>query len=419
MNEKYKKLALYTIIITLALSTTWLYNNPKTKIIEKNNTITEIVEVPVYINNTIIEIVEVPIYVNNTITEIVEVPVYINNTITETVEIPIYINNTIIEIKTVKVPVYITNTVIETVEVPVYINNTNNEQELDKWYRTLLLNGTNLNGWEINSGNIVIENDSIRFNTPEIAGKYAKISKIMDLDMSDKFLQFKFKVDRIEPTDAIMVEFFSSDSKYARNIISIGGSAFRSAIDFVTIRINKADVVFGNGFTETDWKTINRIYIGFRTGTNKIKSTWIKDIELINIMPTNGIVTFRFDDGKETDYTEAFRIMKEYGYSGTTFVCPSSVNTPNYLSVTQMNEMYDYGWDISSHSYTHYSFDGSIDYDILAREIENSNKWLLDMRFDRSASFFAVPFYKITSEAQKKANEVFLMTFGGLPWWSI
>ena len=66
-----------------------------------------------------------------------------------------------------------------------------------------------------------------------------------------------------------------------------------------------------------------------------------------------GVVSVTFDDGWESDYTEAFRVLRELGLRATFFVVPTLVETPGYVSWQQLREMVATGMEIGSHSLTH------------------------------------------------------------------
>ena len=63
---------------------------------------------------------------------------------------------------------------------------------------------------------------------------------------------------------------------------------------------------------------------------------------------------FRFDDNRDTQYTNALPIMRQYGFKGSVFVISSKVGTANYMTAAQLTELHDtYGWDMCDHTDTH------------------------------------------------------------------
>ena len=84
------------------------------------------------------------------------------------------------------------------------------------------------------------------------------------------------------------------------------------------------------------------------------------DIKNSNIANKNidkkPILVITFDDGLETDYTVAMPEMLARDMLGTTYLIPNRHNSPtteNYLNWTQIQEMYDNGWDMQCHSFDH------------------------------------------------------------------
>ncbi len=64
-------------------------------------------------------------------------------------------------------------------------------------------------------------------------------------------------------------------------------------------------------------------------------------------------VLITFDDANADNYTNAFPIMKKYGYTGVLYLVVQYLNKPDYLTVAQVKEMAAAGWEIGSHTETH------------------------------------------------------------------
>lgn len=64
-------------------------------------------------------------------------------------------------------------------------------------------------------------------------------------------------------------------------------------------------------------------------------------------------VTLRFDDGTICQYNHAYKTMKKYGLKGSIFVIGSRLWSKSYISVPQLLEMQNYGWEIGYHSWSH------------------------------------------------------------------
>ena len=84
-----------------------------------------------------------------------------------------------------------------------------------------------------------------------------------------------------------------------------------------------------------------------------------------------------FDDGHESDYTQAFPILQELGLRATFFVVPTLVESPGFVTWTQLREMVAAGMEIGSHSLTH-PFVDQLDEPGLRREFGDSKKLIED-----------------------------------------
>lgn len=71
--------------------------------------------------------------------------------------------------------------------------------------------------------------------------------------------------------------------------------------------------------------------------------------------PGKALIVFTFDDGYVSDYNLAYKILKQYGIRGTSYIIgkfPDN-STPDTLSWAQIKEMKAYGWDFGCHTYDH------------------------------------------------------------------
>lgn len=63
---------------------------------------------------------------------------------------------------------------------------------------------------------------------------------------------------------------------------------------------------------------------------------------------------FRFDDIRDTQYTTAYPIMRAYGFRGSCFVIADKIGASGgYMTLAQMQELHDAGWDMCNHTKTH------------------------------------------------------------------
>ncbi len=75
-----------------------------------------------------------------------------------------------------------------------------------------------------------------------------------------------------------------------------------------------------------------------------------------------GIVSLTFDDGLKTQYENAFHLMQEYNMTGTLYPDIRRVKADSWggrktVSIENVMEMYESGWEIGSHSVNHKRLD--------------------------------------------------------------
>lgn len=71
-------------------------------------------------------------------------------------------------------------------------------------------------------------------------------------------------------------------------------------------------------------------------------------------------VVFTFDDGIGSIQEQALPYMAKYGWVGTEYINYSTLGTPgSYATVAQIQSLYDGGWDIGNHTYSHIHMNSS------------------------------------------------------------
>ena len=67
----------------------------------------------------------------------------------------------------------------------------------------------------------------------------------------------------------------------------------------------------------------------------------------------SGIVSFTFDDCMESVYTEGFRVLEPYDVRCTVYITTSYVGQPGYVTISQLGDLHDAGWEIGGHTVNH------------------------------------------------------------------
>jgi|GEM_PF-1368815 len=68
---------------------------------------------------------------------------------------------------------------------------------------------------------------------------------------------------------------------------------------------------------------------------------------------TKSAVTFMFDDGGVSIYTEAKPVLDQYGYKGSAVIVTSFIGQPGFMTAPQIQELFASGWEVVSHGVTH------------------------------------------------------------------
>jgi len=97
-------------------------------------------------------------------------------------------------------------------------------------------------------------------------------------------------------------------------------------------------------------KQMNLLYAwGYRTITVRQLAIAIHNGAELPVKP----IVLTFDDGNENVYTTAFPIMQKYGFVGTAYLVYNYVGAANFLNKDEIQELYNSGWEIGSHSISH------------------------------------------------------------------
>jgi peptidoglycan/xylan/chitin deacetylase (PgdA/CDA1 family) len=101
-------------------------------------------------------------------------------------------------------------------------------------------------------------------------------------------------------------------------------------------------------------------------------------------------VVITFDDGNVDNYDYAFPIMKNLELPGAVYVVANRTASPGYLSVEQLREMIEAGWEIGSHTMTHPDLVGLNAEDMSSELL--SSRLMLEVALDVEIKTFAYPY---------------------------
>ena len=97
-----------------------------------------------------------------------------------------------------------------------------------------------------------------------------------------------------------------------------------------------------------------------------------------------------FDDGNLDNYTNAYPIMKKYGFIGVLYVVENYIDADSYMTSGQIHELLAAGWELGSHTMNHV--------DLVTAQPEqrlyeiNNSKRSLEQKFGVSVITLSYPF---------------------------
>ena len=110
-------------------------------------------------------------------------------------------------------------------------------------------------------------------------------------------------------------------------------------------------------------------------------------------------IAITFDDGYDDIYTQAYPIMKKYGFVGTIYLIVDSIDKPGYMTKEQVKELIDAGFELGSHTLNHPNL-ANANLNNAKSQIETS-KARLDKMFMYDVTSFCYPSGKYNDQVVK------------------
>lgn len=110
-----------------------------------------------------------------------------------------------------------------------------------------------------------------------------------------------------------------------------------------------------------------------------------------------GKVVIVMDDGWETQFTQGYKILRQYGFKACIAVIPSAVDTFGYMSYSQLAELYMNGWDMLNHTYDHVVLSGQAE-ENQVKQIVTARDWLESNLLSRGSNILVYPQGEFTKE---------------------
>lgn len=129
-------------------------------------------------------------------------------------------------------------------------------------------------------------------------------------------------------------------------------------------------------------------------------------------------VVITFDDGYVDNYTNAYPILKQFGFKATIFDITSTVDTSTaYLTSAQLKELDSNGIDIEPHTLTH-PYLNKLSYEKQYKELKTS-KDFIETLLSKSVKFVAYPYGDWNQDTIKAVKDIgYTMAFTTAGTWS-
>lgn len=114
-------------------------------------------------------------------------------------------------------------------------------------------------------------------------------------------------------------------------------------------------------------------------------------------------VLITFDDGYANNYTDAYPILQEFGFTATVFMISGALDSSGFLSTRQIQELSTNGWTIGGHTKNHEHLP-QLDAARQAQEMRDS-KAVLEQKLGRPVSVFAYPYGEYNAQVKKAVQD--------------
>lgn len=225
-----------------------------------------------------------------------------------------------------------------------------------------------------------------------VQSRYSPFADSATIDISGKHLKAWIKIDKpeaLESNSEMRVWLTSNDfSGYAHYKMAFTTQGERYVRPNVWTQITwyqEAMAITG----VVDFSAINGMQMTLEDDATDTVIGWFGGVSAFD-ESNEGIVTFTFDDGAVSQYTEGRKKLNEYGYPATAYVIRGRENESYAMSIDQMTELQDFnGWDIAGHGGTNLTTfsESEVETELLA-----TKNWLLKNNFSKGADHYALPY---------------------------
>jgi len=252
----------------------------------------------------------------------------------------------------------------------------------------------NVSSWTTTSGNIVTNTTQYKQGTQGIQwngenGTQVSAYKDISLNASRKHFQVWIYVDNTTSYDWVSFYFYVGTlSKYF--YYTIPSDYTHIKVGWNKVSINKASAISYGGAVSSDWQAVIRVRIIVTPKTGQYARWIFDDFRMLSDAFLGGRITLVFDDAYTNVYTQAKPIIDSFGYAGVTALPTDKIVEANRMTVSQLKELQNAGWDVISHGKTHAALT-SMSVANLETELKDSQQWLLNNGFVLGSRFIVFP----------------------------
>jgi peptidoglycan/xylan/chitin deacetylase (PgdA/CDA1 family) len=180
--------------------------------------------------------------------------------------------------------------------------------------------------------------------------------------------------------------YFSSNSgltQYMSYSISDGNTGLFNGWNYLTIPKPDASVTGGDTWNNTKIRLRVRIdAVASRVAVVYFDSLYVDKMARPKLLIT-------FDDGWDSQYSQAYAYMSTKGLLGTIYLETDNVNQTNYLTDAQIAEMYNAGWDIGVHG--HYDLTTLANQQAMEDDVAYNKSYQITNGLTRAIAHYAYP----------------------------
>ncbi|WP_331232918.1 polysaccharide deacetylase family protein [Natronorarus salvus] len=258
----------------------------------------------------------------------------------------------------------------------------------------LLFDFEDLEEWELPASDATLDGEtsltggsSVRFEVGR-EENWARLERTgLDLDLSEHRLSLVTRVHAPDvpgqSVDVVLTDREGTELRLRGRIRKTGTDTTLMPLD-LGIREWDPDAPI-------DLASVERLRVQSRFDDETGGELWV-DALYATPLPETPVLTIHWDDGYLSQYTEGFPIQREYGIPATTFVVPTYIGRDDErLTLDQLHELQDEGWDVSSHLYHHDNLT-ELPPEEQETQIRDAKEWLVDNGFEEGAEYFAYPY---------------------------